>query len=437
MQTADTLIHARWIIPVEPRGQVLEHHALAVRNGRVVAIISSETADSVWQAEDIVRLPNHALLPGLVDAHTHAAMTLLRGLADDLPLKAWLEDHIWPAEARWVSPEFVRDGTDLALVELVRGGVTTFQDMYFFPDVVARVASAAGLRASLGLVVMGFPTAWAGSPAEYLQKGLDVRDAHRHDPLLSFALAPHAPYSVDDATLREVRKLADEVQVPIHMHVHETAQELADSVAQYGVRPLARLDALGLLDHDFTAVHMTQLDATEIALCAARGVKVVHCPESNLKLASGLCPVAALRAAGVTVAIGTDGAASNNDLDMLGEVRTATLLAKQVAGDPTVLPAAEALEMATLGGARALGLAEHIGSLTPGKWADCIAIDLSRPATQPTYDPLSAIVYAAGRDAVSDVWVAGRRLLAERALLTLDEQAILSRAAAWRARILP
>jgi 5-methylthioadenosine/S-adenosylhomocysteine deaminase len=437
MESIDTLIHARCVLPIEPHDAVLERHAVAVSGGRIVALLPSAEAEARFAAAEVVRRDDHALLPGLVNAHTHLAMTLLRGLADDLPLERWLGDHIWPAEARWVSHGFVRDGAELAIAESLRGGVTCVNDMYFFPDATARAATHAGIRASLGMVLLDLPTAYAADADEYLHKGLEARDAHRHDPLLSFMLAPHAPYSVSDAAFERVRVLAAELEVPVHVHLHETAREVADAVARDGRRPLARLDQLGLVGPDLLAVHMTQLTAAEVALCAERGVSVGHCPESNLKLASGFCPVAALRAAGVEVAIGTDGAASNNDLDMFSELRSAALLAKAVAGDPTVVSAHEALRMATLGGARALGLGDRIGSLVPGKWADLIAVELGALEQQPLYDVASQLCYATGRERVSDAWVAGRALLRERALLTLDEQALRARAAEWRARIRP
>ncbi len=437
VETVDLLIHARWVLPIEPRGAVLERHALAVRDGRIVALLPSAEAAQRFTAAEVVTRDQHVLMPGLVNAHTHLAMTLLRGLADDLPLERWLNDHVWPAEARWVSPEFCRDGVELALAESIRGGVTCVNDMYFFPDATARAALAAGMRASIGLVVLAFPTAWAADPDEYLHKGLAARDQHRADPLLSFTLAPHAPYSVPDAAFERIRVLAAELEARIHCHVHETAAEVAAAVAADGRRPLARLDALGILGPDLLAVHMTQLNEAEVALCAERGLTVVHCAESNLKLASGCCPVAALRRAGVPVALGTDGAASNNDLDMFGELRTAALLAKQVAGDPTVLGAHEALAMATLDGARALGLGADTGSLVPGKWADAIAVDLGGLEQQPMYDVASTLCYASGRERVRDAWVAGRPLMRERALLTLDEAGLIERAQHWRARLRP
>ena len=435
MQPVDLLLHARWVVPVEPEGVVLEAHSVAVADGRIRSICPRAEAGARFAAEHEIELPDHALLPGLVNAHTHAAMTLLRGLADDLPLMEWLHDHVWPAEARWVGDEFVRDGTRHAVAEMLRGGTTCFADMYFFPDVVARVASAAGIRAVVGLIAIDFPTVWAGSADEYLDKGLAVHDEFRNDTLVRTAFAPHAPYTVSDGPLERIRVLADELDIPIHMHVHETAHEVAESVMRHGARPLARLDRLGLLTPALVAVHMTQLEDAEIERVAEAGVAAVHCPESNLKLASGFCPVHRLDRAGVRVALGTDGAASNNDLDMLGELRTAALLAKAVAGDAAALPAARALSLATLHGARAYGLDEEIGSLRPGKAADLVAVELGTVETEPLYHPLSQIVYALDRGRVSDVWVAGQQLLHERRLVRLDEQEIIADSRAWARRI--
>lgn len=435
MEPVDALIFARWIIPVEPAGRVLEQHALVLRHGRIVELLPYAEARSRYAPTETVELPRHALIPGLVNAHTHAAMTLLRGLADDLPLEPWLKEHIWPVEHRWVNADFVRDGAELAVAEMLRSGTTCFADMYFFPEVTAEVARQQGMRAVLGLVLFDFPSPWGSGPEEYLRKGLALRDRHKNDPLLSFMFAPHSTYTVSERWLKELRTLADELDLPLQTHLHETAGEIEQSLAQHGKRPIARLTELGFFNPALMGTHMTQLTDAEIAACAQYGVSVVHCPESNLKLASGFCPVAKLLKAGVNVALGTDGAASNNDLDMLGELRTAALLAKGVAGDAAALPAATALGMATLNGARALGLEKDIGSLTPGKWADLAAVDLAAPETQPVYDVISTLVYAAGRRQVSDVWVAGKRRLQDHRLTQLDGDAILQRAEDWRERI--
>ena len=434
-ETIDTLIHARWIIPVEPHDSVLDHHAIAIHEGRIVELLPSREAEEKYQANVEHHLDSHALIPGLVNAHTHAAMSLFRGLADDLHLMDWLQNHIWPAEGKWISPEFVADGTRLAIAEMLRGGTTCFNDMYFFPDETARVADNAGMRAVVGLILIDFPTVWAANADDYLHKGIEVHDHYRHHPLISTAFAPHAPYTVSDEPLQRVVTFAEEMDLSIHMHVHETAHEVEEASAQSGLRPLARLTQLGLLSPRLAAVHMTQLSDGEIAQLAGSGASVVHCPESNLKLASGFCPVQKLLDAGVNVALGTDGAASNNDLDMLGEMRSAALLGKAVAGDASAVSAAQALRMATLGGARALGLDDTIGSLTPGKAADITAIDLGALETQPVYHPVSQLIYAAGREQVSDVWVAGRHLLKARELTTLNQASIIERAHAWAEKI--
>ena len=431
MHPADLIITARWIVPIEPAGVILEDHAIVIRDGLVLALLPCAAALDAYPEAARIDRPTHVLLPGLVNAHTHAAMTLFRGLADDLPLDVWLNQHIWPAEARWVTADFVRDGTELALLEMLQGGTTTCGDMYFYPDTVARAVADSGMRAAVGMIVLEHPTVWARSPDEYLSKGLAVRDQFQGHPRVSMAFAPHAPYTVSNSTFEHIRILADELETPVQMHVHETASETVNSMEQFGCRPLERLEALGIVTPLLSAVHMTQLASDEIELLAARGASVVHCPESNLKLASGLCPVASLAAAGVNVALGTDGAASNNDLDMFGEMRTAALLAKGIAQRADAMPAAAVLQMATLNGARALGLGDRVGSLVPGKEADMICVDLARAASQPVYSPISQLVYTASRDQVTDVWVAGQQLLESGVPTLVDSRAILARAAAW------
>jgi 5-methylthioadenosine/S-adenosylhomocysteine deaminase len=435
MQDADTLISARWVIPIEPIG-VLEHHTVVVTDGRIVALLPSAEARKKFRARETVDLDRHALIPGFVNTHTHAAMTLFRGMSDDLPLMEWLTKHIWPAEAKWLSPEFVRDGAELAIAEMLRGGTTCFNDMYLFPESTAQAAEAAGIRAVVGMIAIDFPTAYAQTADEYLHKGLEMRDYLKHSALVSTAFAPHAPYTVADPVLEKIRVYAEELDLPIHMHIHETAHEVQEATARFGMRPLERLANLGILGPRLLAVHMTQLLDSEIETLARLNVHVLHCPESNLKLASGFCPVHKLVQAGVNVTLGTDGTASNNDLDMLGEMRTAALLAKGVAGQATAVPATLALRMATLNGARALGLDESIGSIAVGKLADLAAIDLSALATQPVYDPVSHIVYSATREQVTDVWVNGRRHLAERRLTGFDEATLVRKANSWRDKII-
>jgi 5-methylthioadenosine/S-adenosylhomocysteine deaminase len=434
-QPIDLLITARWIVPVEPAGVVLEEHAVAVDRRAIVAVLPAADAEARYAPRERVDLPQHALIPGLVNAHTHNAMTLMRGLADDLPLMVWLREHVWPAEAKVMGPEFVRDGVELAIAEMLRGGITCCNENYFFPDVQAAAYRAHGFRATVGLPIIEFPSAWAKDRDGYFERALAVHDRYRGDPLISTAFGPHAPYTVSDASFERIRTLSDQLDLPVHLHLMETRQEVLDSKREHGLRPLQRLQRLGLVNDHLIAVHMTQVSDAEIVTCASAGVSVVHCPESNLKLASGLCPAEKLRRAGVTLALGTDGAASNNDLDMFGEMRTAALLAKGVAGDAAAFDAAYALRAATLNGARALQLDARIGSLEAGKRADLAAVRLDAPETQPLYRVVSHLVYAASRRQVSDVWIDGARRLADGALVDFDLPGVLAKAHAWRVRL--
>ena len=431
----DTLIHARWIIPVELESVTYEHHTLVIDNGKIIDLLPTDLAKQKYQGTTTENLENHALLPGLINCHTHAAMTLMRGIADDVPLMNWLQNHIWPLEHKWMSEAFVKDGTDLAIAEMILGGTTCFNDMYFFPEITAGQAIHHGIRAKVGLIVIDFPSVWAQNSEEYIEKGLALHEQLRLSDLCSTAFAPHAPYSVSDEPLQKIRTLADELELPIHIHVHETHHEVEQAQAQTGQRPLQRLQELGLVNPSLIAVHMTQLTDEEISMFAESGAHLVHCPESNLKLASGFCPIARCLAAGINVALGTDGAASNNDLDMLGEMRTAALLGKAVASDASAIPAMTAIRMATINGAKALGLDTVCGSLSLGKAADVIAIDLTYLETQPLYCPVSQIVYAASRQQVTDVWVAGKRLLKQRRLTTINIDDLKVKIAEWQHRL--
>lgn len=431
----DKLLAPRWLVTVDTSDRVLTDHVVAVADGRILAIEDRATATARWPDVTITDYPHHALMPGMVNAHTHAAMNLFRGLADDLPLGQWLQEHIWPAEGRWVDEAFVGDGAELALAEMIAGGVTCFNDMYFFPEVTAHLAAERGIRGVIGLIVLDFPTQYADGPDEYLEKGLALHDRYRDHPLVHTAFAPHAPYTVSDGPLERVRTYADELERPVHIHVHETAAECGEAMQQHGERPLARLERLGLLSPGLAAVHMVHLDQHEIEATARSGASVIHCPESNLKLASGFCPVQALETAGANVALGTDSVASNNDLDLFGEMRTAALLAKAVANDAAALPAHRALRMATINGARALGLGDVTGSLEPGKAADMIAVDLSGAETQPVFEVISQLVYTAGRQHVSDVWIAGHQHVRDHRVLTFDTAELSRRAESWCAHI--
>ncbi|MBO0368768.1 TRZ/ATZ family hydrolase [Pseudomonas putida] len=428
----DLLLVPTWLVPVEPAGVVLEGHALGLRDGLIAWLGPRERAPAALQVRE---LPDCLLCPGLINGHGHAAMSLFRGLADDLPLMTWLREHIWPAEGRWVDPGFVRDGTDLAIAEQLKGGITCFADMYFFPREACEQVEQSGIRAQVAVPLLDFPIPGAATADDALHQAIELFGELRHHPRITIALGPHAPYTVGDETLEKIRVIADQLDAPLHMHIHETASEVEQAVAEHGERPLARLARLGLLGPSLQAVHMTQISDEDLALLVESNTSVIHCPESNLKLASGFCPVERLWQAGVNVAIGTDGAASNNDLDLLGETRTAALLAKAVAGSASALDAHRALRMATLNGARALGLDAQIGSLELGKAADLVAFDLSGLAQQPVHDPVSQLIYATSRDCARHVWVAGEQLLEERRLTRMDEAALTVMARAWGARI--
>lgn len=431
---ADLVLLPQWVVPVEPAG-VLSEHAVVVRDGAILDVLPAEAAADRYDGRETAALPGHALIPGLVNLHGHAAMSLLRGFADDLPLMTWLNEHIWPAEKRHVSDAFVRDGTLLAAAEMLAGGITVCNDMYFFPQAAGEAFLQAGLRATLGMIALEFPSAYAVDADGYLARGLAVRDALKGEPLLNFAFAPHAPYTVSDATFSRINTLAEQLGVPVHCHIHETTDEIADSLRQHGVRPVERLARLGLLGPNFIGVHAVHLDDAEIDALAAHGCHIAHCPSANLKLASGIAPVAAMLKAGINLGLGSDGAASNNRLDLFAEMRLAALLAKGASGNAAELPAAAALRMATLDAARALNLDDRIGSIVPGKRADLVAVDLSAPACQPVFDPVSHLVYVAGREQVTHVWVDGRPKLHQRRLVDLDTEDLTARAAYWRGKL--
>lgn len=431
-QPVDLVIDARWIVPIEPADCVLENHSLVVNAGRILDLLPTMEAGSRYAGTHHSRLTEHVLLPGFVNLHTHAAMTLLRGYADDMPLMRWLQERIWPAEGRHVSPGFVYDGTLLACWEMLRGGITCFNDMYFFPADAAQAALSSGIRSAIGITVFEFPSAYGSGADDYLAKGLAVRDTLRDEPLISFCLAPHAPYTVADRTFGRVAEIAGQIDAPIHVHLHETDEEIAGSLKEHGMRPLARLQRLGLLDSRLIAIHAVHLEPDEIYLLAAQGCHVAHCPTSNMKLASGMAPVGAMLAAGLPVGLGTDGAASNNRLDMFQEMRHAALLAKVTGGNAALLPAHQALRMATLDGARALGLDREIGSLLPGKAADLVGVRLDDWMLQPCFDPASHLVYVAGRESVSDVWVAGRQHIADGMPCDLDANELQHKIKMWQ-----
>ena len=430
---ADCILQARWIAPVEGSAELLAHHALVIKEGRIADLLPADQVEGRWQAPEHHDLSSHLLIPGLVNAHTHSAMNLFRGLADDLPLAEWLEEHVWPAEGKWVSEEFVTDGARLAVAEMIRGGTTCFSDMYFYPDSIARAATEAGIRAAIFSPVLDFPTPMGQGPDDYLHVATRFIDDWRNHPLITPGFGPHSPYAVSDEPLARIRTLSDEMDVPVMIHLHETAGEVQPDAN--GERPLARLHRLGLLSPRLLAAHMVHLDEEEVRLTAQTGTHVAHCPESNLKLASGFCRVTTLREAGINVALGTDGAASNNDLDMIGEMRTAALLGKAVSGDAAALPAHEILAMATLNGARSLGLDQQTGSLVAGKNADIVAVDMAELEARPLYDPVAQLVYSCTRNQVSHVWVNGRCLMAGREMRTLNLERLLRVADNWQQQL--
>lgn len=426
------ILSPKWLVPVVPQGLVLEHHSLVVEGEKILDICPTENAFLNHPNTEQLELKHHVLTAGFVNVHGHAAMTLLRGYADDKALMDWLNNYIWPAENKFVTSDFVYDGTSLAIAEMIRSGTTAAIDTYFFPDASADAYTDHGFRAQVSMPIIQFPTPWANSEAEHLSKALAVHNDIKSRPLITTALAPHAPYTVSDEAFEKVVMYADELEIPIHLHLHETQTEVDDAVAASGERPIARLDRLGVINSSLQAVHMTQLEPGEIELLASRGVSIAHCPDSNLKLSSGYCPVPQLLANNVNVGIGTDGTASNNNLDMSAELRSAALLAKGMSEDPTQVSAETALAMGTINGAKLMGLQDKIGSLEPGKFADIIAIDLSDPLAQPVHNPISQIVYSTSGDQVSHVWIHGKAKLKDKQFVDLDIDAILAKAETWR-----
>jgi len=435
MHNIDLLLDARWVITVNENNDVLADHSVAVDKGRIIEILPTSVATDRYLAKTHHQLDNKALLPGLINCHTHTAMSLLKGFADDQPLMDWLQHYIWPAETQWVDEEFVHDGTELAIAEMLRSGTTCFMDMYFFPDVTARLVNLSGMRAAIGMIVLDFPTVWAQNVAEYLEKGLKIRDEYREHSRIKTVFSPHAPYTVSVDALKQIRTYSDEMDVPMTMHIHETQAEVDRAVAETNQRPLAALNELGLISPNLIAVHMTALNDEEIQMLADNGTHIAHCPESNMKLASGICPLDKLTKAGVNVCLGTDGSASNNDLDMFGEMRSAAFLSKVYSGDASSANANQVLRMATINGARALGMMDDIGSLEAGKAADFIAVDFSQLESQPVYNPVSHLVFNTSREQVTDVWVKGRHLLKERSLTRLDENEIIRKTRLWNDKI--
>jgi 5-methylthioadenosine/S-adenosylhomocysteine deaminase len=434
MESIDHIIQAKWLITCEKNHSVLEDHALVMHQGKIKDILPSKLANERYTAKNIENYSTHAIMPGFINAHTHLAMNMFRGLADDLALMNWLNKHIWPAEKKWVSQEFVYDASLFAIAEMIRSGTTCFNDMYFFLQATAEAADISGIRGAIGITVIDFPTAWAATTDEYFSKGLDFYEKYKNHDRIIATLAPHAIYTVSDKNLLRIKEVAEQYNLKINMHIHETADEINQSLAQTKQRPIKRLQALELISSQLIAVHMTQINQEDLEILQLTQPHIVHCPQSNMKLASGACPVVTLQENGLNVALGTDGAASNNDLNMLEEMRVAAFMAKHDS-NPENLPAPDVLTMATLHGAKALGIDAITGSLTIGKAADFIAINLEAIETLPIYHPVSQIVYSASRSQVTDVWVAGKQLLKNRQLTTLDEKELMKKAKYWGEKI--
>lgn len=434
-EQVDLILKPQWILPIVPAEQVYEGCALVIHQGLIVALLPVAEAERRYQPDRTINLPNQVLMPGLVNAHGHSAMSLLRGYADDLELHDWLENHIWPAESRWVSEDFVRDGTRHAIAEMIRSGTTCFSDTYFFPEVAVEVAVSAGMRMRAAFPVFEFPSAWGRNADEYIHKGLALRDDYKGHELIDIAFGPHAPYTVENKTFERIAMLSEELDARIHLHLHESAQEVEDSLKLRGVRPIERMETLGILGPRTEAVHMTQLTDPDIELVARYNSAVIHCPKSNMKLASGICPVQQLRETGIQMALGTDGAASNNRLDMFSELNAASLLAKVSSRNPTALNAFDSLKMATLDGAKVLGMEDKTGSLEVGKQADMISVTLNSICSQPLYQVASQLVYASSASQVTNNWVSGRQLLENGKLTTIHEQELLAKSLQWANQI--
>ena len=433
--SVDLLISARWIIPIIPKGKVFEDCTVVIDQGKIVALLPTAEATRIYAGKEHVELGQQALLPGLVNSHGHAAMTLLRGYADDLPLHTWLEKHIWPAEAQWVSPDFVRDGTELAIAEMIRSGTTCFSDMYFFPDIVTETVNQTGIRSQIAFPIFDFPSAWGRGPDDYIHKGLQLHDDHKDRDLIRIAFGPHSPYTLSNEPMEKVATYAEELDTCIQIHLHETAQEISDHICTHGNRPIERLVEMGLMSPLTQCVHMTQINDQDITTLIEHNAHVIHCPKSNLKLSSGFSPIAELAKNGINVALGTDGAASNNSLDMFSEMSTAALVAKAVSNNSSAISAHEALEMATINGAKAMGWADHIGSIEIGKSADLIAVELGAIESEPLYNLPSQLVYTPMGHQVSHVWVKGTALMTNRALQTLNEHEIVTKAQRWQKQL--
>lgn len=435
MKIVDLIVNARWILPIAPENKILENYALIIKDHKIIDLLAQEKVSDIYQAETVINKDHHVLMPGLINAHTHLAMSYYKGVGSDLPLNQWLSDYIWPSESATVSAEYVYDATKHALVECLRSGVSCVNDLYFYMNDVASALSEAGMRGRLAHCIFNFETPWAKSVESSFEQAENLINNLKNNQLISVAIGPHSPYAVDDQMMQRVIQLSKIHNLPIHIHLHETKKEVDDYKEKYGVSPIVRFFEKGWLNEKTIGIHLTQLDEKDIDCIVKSKMKVVHCPESNMKLASGISPIQKLLDLGVTVAIGTDGSASNNDIDMISEMKSASFLSKIATGNPESISAKKALEMATINGAKALGFESEIGSLEIGKSADFIAIDFNYPETLPVYDPFAQIVYAASRNQVSDVWVNGKCLMDQYKLLTINNDGLNQNQNKWSLKI--
>ena len=435
MIKVDKIISATWIFTGEDQNEVLIDHSVVVNNKKIQDIQPTTKVHEIYEAEETYQLSNHILLPGLINSHTHSAMSLLKGYADDFQLEKWLNEHIWPAESKFVNYEFVRDGSELAIAEMIKSGTTTFNDMYFYPEATAEASNYIGIRANIGLVVMEFPSNYANDPQEYLNKGFEFRDNWRDNKLISTSIAPHAPYSVSNSTFELINTYAEQLNLTIHTHLHETRNEIEESIRQYSSTPIERLGELGLLGPNLMAAHCVHLGENDLYQLESNGVSVLCNISSNMKLGSGFVDVYKLTKNNINIAIGTDSSASNNRLDMFTEMRSMALNSKALTMKSEFLKPAEVIKMATINGAKALGLDAITGSIVKDKCADIIAVNLDRIDTQPCYDPLASLVYCADRTSVEYVWINGETKLKERALVNIDENEILQKVKLWKNKI--
>ncbi len=434
----DLLISAKWLATVDSDNTLLKDHTVVVNQGIIVDILPTISVAEKFIAKTAVELPNQLLIPGLINAHGHAGMALFRGYADDLPLMTWLNDHMWPAESAHVSHEFVHDGSQLAIAEMIKSGTTCFADMYFFPKATIEAAKKAGIRAYIAPPVFDFPSNWKNGSQAYIDAitklALEQQNPGSNE-LITIAFGPHAPYTVSDNTFEAILTANQNLQLGVHIHVHETEAEVEQSIKQHGLRPLQRLKNLGVLSPKTQCVHMTQICDKDIEILKETATSVIHCPRSNMKLASGQTPIQLMRENGIPTGLGTDSAASNNSLNMISEMTQAALLAKVTANNAEALSAEQALQLATIDSAKALGLGHKIGSIEIGKQADITAVDLSKIAQQPVYSPLSSLVYSESSQSVSNVWINGKQLLENGCLTTVDESAVLSKTQQWREKL--